>query len=367
MKLALIYIATIIIVYVLVDFIIYLLSKEGPRRLLGIMRAALKAIEPEEALARSKTFQEEVVKWIETDHRMEYKSVWVGGQFANSFEDLAKRWKGDWPDEFVAEIEGAAAKLRAFYPKYLWTLFKAFAIAIILALVIRSFFVQAFKIPSGSMIPTLLVGDQLLVNKLKYGLENPLNDKKMIKFWKPKQGDIVVFRPPRSVESSWQTHELRVPFTEKVLFSWRSQVDFIKRIVGLPGDKIEVKDGLLYVNDRKCGLIQLKEFDYQKKYGAFARKVETQMYEESCPGQPAHVIIHDSPEQMRGDYFGPITVGPGEFFAMGDNRDDSADSRTWVGDPARIEDIRGQAFIIHFSWDPVENVPRLGRVFKLIH
>jgi len=367
LKLALIYIATIIVVYVLVDFVIYLLSSQGPRRILNLMKDALGATDPDEALARSKTFHEEVIKWIENERRMEYKSVWVGGQFAASLEDLVKRWKGVWPEEFIVETSNTAVKLRSYYPKYLWTLIKAVTIAVILALFIRTFLVQAFKIPSGSMIPTLLVGDQLLVNKLKYGIENPLTDKKIVKFWSPKRGDIVVFQPPRSVESSWQNQEISIPFTDKVLFSWRSQVDFIKRIVGLPGDTIQVKEGYLYVNDKKCALAPMKEFDYKKKYGAFARKVETEMYEESCPGLTSHVIIHDSPEQMRGDNFGPVTVGPGEFFAMGDNRDDSADSRTWVGDPAHLEDIRGQAMIIHFSWDPVEGGPRIRRIFKLIH
>ena len=367
MKLALIYIATIIVVYILVDFILYLLSKESPRRILNIMKAAWTSSDPDEALARCRDFLEKVVEWDENERKLEYKSVWAGGQFASGFEDLAKKWRGTWPDEFVADIEKCAAKLRSYYPKYAWTVTKAIVIALFLAMFIRTFLVQAFKIPSGSMIPTLLVGDQLLVNKLKYGVENPFNDKKLVKLWEPKRGDIVVFKPPRSVESSWVNHEIGTPFSDKIIYSWRSQVDFIKRIVGLPGDKIEVKEGYLYLNDRKCALRSLKEFEYKKKYGAFVRTVETEIYEETCDGQPPHVVIHDSPEQMRGDAFGPITVGPGEFFAMGDNRDDSADSRTWTGDPAHLEDIRGKAFVIHFSWDPVENTPRLRRIFKLIH
>ena len=104
---------------------------------------------------------------------------------------------------------------------------------------------------------------------------------------------------------------------------------------------------------------------YKKKYGNYIRTVESKVFEERLNGTK-HLLLHDSTERMRGDNFGPITVGPGEFFAMGDNRDDSADSRTWTGDPAHLEDIRGQAFIIHFSWDQVENRPRFRRIFTLI-
>lgn len=365
MKTALMYIFVVIVAYVIVDILLYLISSSSVRRLFKLARKAFKSGHADEALKTSKEFHEALLNWIEHERKLEYKSVWVGNRLANEIDDLLRLWRNDWEAEFIAELEKTASTLRSFYPKYLRALFKAVFAAVLLAFFIRTFFIQAFKIPSGSMIPTLYVGDQLLVNKFKYGIESPFSDKKLIKLWSPQRGDVVVFKPPKSVESSWVTHTIKIPFTDKVVYSWRSQVDFIKRIVGLPGDTIEIREGILYINGEPMEIKPLENFDYEKKYGEIIRTFETQVYEERIDGKK-HFILHDSAERMKYDNFGPVTVKEGEFFAMGDNRDDSADSRTWVEDPAKLEDIRGKALIIHFSWDPIHNIPRINRIGTLI-
>lgn len=365
MKTALMYIFVVIVAYVTVDVLLFVIASSATRELFKLARKAFRAPNADDALKTAKEFHEALLHWMDHERKLEYKSVWVGNRLADEIDDLVRLWRNDWQADFTAELEKTAATLRSFYPKYLWALFKAVFAAVLLALFIRTFFIQAFKIPSGSMIPTLYVGDQLLVNKFKYGVELPFSDKKIIKLWSPQRGDVVVFKPPKSVESSWVTHTIKIPFTDKVIYSWRSQVDFIKRIVGLPGDTVEIREGVLYINGQRMEIKPVEEFDYEKKYGEIVRTVETQVYEETIDGKK-HLILHDDPERMKYDNFGPATVKEGEFFAMGDNRDDSADSRTWVDDPAKLEDIRGKAFIIHFSWDPIRNIPRLNRIGTLI-
>ncbi|TAK09421.1 MAG: signal peptidase I [Candidatus Manganitrophaceae bacterium] len=186
-------------------------------------------------------------------------------------------------------------------------------IAIILALVIRTFVVQAFKIPSGSMIPTLNIGDHILVNKFIYGVRLPFTDVTLIPIREPHRGDIIVFRFPKD-ESK----------------------DFIKRVVGLPGDTIEVKNKEVYLNG-------------QKQDEPFA------IHEDS---NPAHTI----PER---DNFGPVSVPKDAYFVMGDNRDHSLDSRFWGF--VDFSKIKGQAFIIYWSWDSESNWVRWNRIGKLIH
>lgn len=170
---------------------------------------------------------------------------------------------------------------------------EAFVIAIVLALVIRMFVVEAFKIPSGSMIPTLLVGDHLLVNKFMY------------KFTEPERGDVIVFKYPDDPSRN-----------------------FIKRIIGVGGDTIEVRDKAVYLNGES---------------------------------QEEPYIQHISPETLPARYsprdnFGPITVPPNSYFMMGDNRDSSLDSRFWKNRFVNRRAIVGKAFIIYWSWKRDENI-----------
>lgn len=190
--------------------------------------------------------------------------------------------------------------------------FEAITLAVALALFIRTFAVQAFKIPSGSMLPTLLVGDHLLVNKLVYGLRIPFAEKRVLQVFAPQRGDVVVFVYPEN----------------------RNQ-DFIKRVQGVPGQKIEIRDKVLYVDDEVA----------DDPYGYF---------DEGVPLRP----------RWRGDNMGPIVVPEGEVFVMGDNRDHSHDSRFWGTVP--IDDILGKAFILYYSWDSPAFSPRWSRIGQLI-
>lgn len=191
---------------------------------------------------------------------------------------------------------------------------KTIVLALALALFIRTFFVQAFKIPSGSMIPTLLVGDHILVNKFIYGVRNPITRELWIKGKTPERKDVIVF-----------------------IFPKNRKLDFIKRVIGLPGDVIEIHDKKVFVNG-----IPLDE----------------------------PYAIHTDPnilprEISPRDNFGPVRVPPGHLFVMGDNRDQSNDSRFWGFVP--IRDVKGKAFIIYFSWDPRTFHIRWRRIGKLIH
>ena len=181
--------------------------------------------------------------------------------------------------------------------------------AVALALVLTTFVVQAFKIPSGSMLETLQIGDHLLVNKFLYGLRNPFNDDYLIRGVEPKVGDIIVFRYPKD-----------------------RSLDYIKRIVGVPGDTLEMRNKVLYRNG----------VEVQEPYTQHSQPLIM------IPGR---------------DNWGPITVPADKFFALGDNRDDSADSRFW-GFLDR-NDIRGKAWRIYWSADGLSNIRlnRIGRAF----
>ena len=171
-------------------------------------------------------------------------------------------------------------------------------IAAIIAFFVRSFFIQAFKIPSSSMEPTLLIGDHLLVNRLAYVVKVPFTDIVILNIGKPKKGDIVVFRYP--VDTS---------------------KDFIKRVIATEGEKVEIRDKAIYVNEKKM----------EDPWGTFAEN-------SLIPG-------FISPR----DNLPPVVVPKGSYFVMGDNRDRSLDSRFWGF--VRTDLFVGRALVIYFSWD----------------
>ena len=175
---------------------------------------------------------------------------------------------------------------------------EAILVAILLALFIRTFVVQAFKIPSGSMKDTLLIGDHILVNKFIYGVKLPYLQKVIIPFKHPQRGDIIVFKFPIEPEK-----------------------DFIKRVVGVAGDVIEGHNKAIYVNGKP--LVE-----------NYTIKTDPHIF-------PAGTQARDN--------FGPITVPENSLFVMGDNRDQSFDSRFWGF--VDMEDIKGKALIIYWSWD----------------
>lgn len=190
---------------------------------------------------------------------------------------------------------------------------EAIVIAILLALFIRGFIVQAFKIPSGSMKPTLQIGDHILVNKFIYGTTLPFTDITIIPGSSPDRDDIIVFEYPVEPDK-----------------------DFIKRVIGVPGDIVEIRNKTVYVNDEPV-------------------ETEYTMYTEN------HIIPMDVSER---DNFGPVRVPEGTFFVLGDNRDNSYDSRFWGFVEERA--LKGKAFIIYWSWDREQRGPRWSRLGKLL-
>ncbi|UFS70497.1 signal peptidase I [Geomonas sp. RF6] len=186
-------------------------------------------------------------------------------------------------------------------------------IAVLLALVIRTFVVQAFKIPSGSMEDTLAIGDHILVNKFIYGTKIPFTDSRLVKLRDPRQGDVIVFEYPEDPSK-----------------------DFIKRVVGTPGDTVEVINKKVYVNGK-----------------AYDNPHEVHKEQDIIPK-----------EQNPRDFMGPVKVPANAYFVMGDNRDRSYDSRFWGF--VSNEKIKGLAFIKYWSWDKDNFRVRFGSIGKLI-
>ena len=190
---------------------------------------------------------------------------------------------------------------------------EAILLAIVLALFIRTFVVQAFKIPSGSMKQTLLIGDHILVSKFIYGIKIPFTQTTLIPIRDPQRSDIVVFKFPEDPAK-----------------------DFIKRVVGVADDVIEIKDKQVFINGKK----------ENHPYG-----VHTDPYTIPVGIQPR-------------DNFGPITVPPNSLFVMGDNRDHSYDSRFWGF--VDLEKLKGKAFIIYWSWNKEDFGVRWRRLGQLL-
>jgi len=206
--------------------------------------------------------------------------------------------------------------------------------AFVIAMFLKAFVVGSFKIPSGSMFPTLLVGDHILANRLGYGFMIPFTDIKVLPFLKVKRGDVVVFKWPRD-----------------------PSLDFIKRVVGLPGDTIAVRDGNLYVNGEPCRLEKAEIFSGElddKKYSI----CPPNYYIETLDGK-RHLVSYSSCQISRD--FGPIKIPEGHYFMMGDNRDNSNDSRFWGFVPFKY--IKGKAFIIYWSWGP-HQLKRIGKIVR---
>ena len=186
---------------------------------------------------------------------------------------------------------------------------EAILIAVVLALFIRTFVVQAFKIPSGSMLETIQLGDYILVNKFIYGVKIPFVDKTLIPIKDPKRGDIIVFTPPHEPEK-----------------------DYIKRVVGVAGDIIEIRNKKVYVNG---------EYDT----GPYEIHTDDRMLSE---------------ERSTRDNLGPVMVPEGCLFMMGDNRDNSQDSRFWG--LAKLEKVKGKAMFIYWSWNSENSGLRWRRI-----
>jgi signal peptidase I len=218
-------------------------------------------------------------------------------------------------DAFVAQ-RPIAEYSRSFFP------------VLAIVLVLRSFVIEPFQIPSSSMVPTLEVGDYILVNKFNYGLRLPVFKTKILDVGEPRRGDVIVFYPPHK------------------------NVYFIKRLVGLPGDHIQYRHKVLYINGVKAEqtflarLLPMQGAELAtEKLGDVEHNIHKQM---------------DSYNEIADNV--DITVEPGHYFMMGDNRDNSADSRFWGQVPA--ENIVGKAFAVWMHWESL-SIPSFDRVGKI--
>ncbi|KAB1076036.1 signal peptidase I [Methylobacterium planeticum] len=232
--------------------------------------------------------------------------------------------------------------------------------ALLIALVVRTLLFQPFNIPSGSLVPTLLIGDYLFVSKYSYGYSKyslPLSEYIPIKsegrVWaaEPKRGDIAVFKLPKD-----------------------NATDYIKRVIGLPGDKIQVVDGVLNINGKAVKRERIADYETIDPYGQ-ATKVP--QYLETLPNGVAHRVIERDGDNGFWDKTELYTVPPGHFFMMGDNRDNSTDSRDLANvGYVPFENFVGRAEMIFFSIDEgtpawqIWNWPakvRWNRIFNTIH
>jgi len=208
---------------------------------------------------------------------------------------------------------------------------KAFFPVLAVVLILRSFVAEPFRIPSNSMMPTLLTGDFILVNKFTYGLRLPINNHKVVPIGEPQRGDVVVFRPPHHPDQDW-----------------------IKRVVGLPGDQIGYHDNQVSVNGKVLAYAPIGV--YQGK-GNGTEMTGAEELQEDLLGRQHHVLERTNLpfiDQGEGDWIVP----PGHYFVMGDNRDNSEDSRYWGFLPE--QNLRGKAFLIWMNFDGGVDTSRIG-------
>ena len=224
------------------------------------------------------------------------------------------------------KLSALLQKHLAGYRKAAWReSFESVAVAVLVALLLRAFVVEAFKIPSGSMIPTLAIGDQIFVNKYIYGVRVPFTAQRIVDFGMPERGEVVVFICP-------------VPPNE----------DYIKRIVGHPGDEIMVRNSTLYVNGKPAarepqGRRTFTDRDPSGQWSTF----DAFAYTETL-GEHSYTVLQDAMVRATANDFGPYIVPDGHVFAMGDNRDHSFDSRAWG--PVPLSNVLGRSLFVWWSW-----------------
>jgi signal peptidase I len=230
----------------------------------------------------------------------------------------------------VASGNGRAQGARPFAQgsalRRFWETFKALLSALLFFIFLRTFIIEAYRIPSGSMIPTLLVGDWLFVNKLVYGPHIPFTNSHLPGYREPHRGDVVVFKSPTQTDQPWDPNPT-----------------LVKRLVGEPGDTLFMRGGVLYLNGQVSKLnfpatdsAQIFDsrdplFEWQKSAGLKASRFG------AAPADPTH------------DNWGPLVVPPGHYFMMGDSRYNSKDSRYWSFVPR--ENVRGQPMFVYYAYN----------------
>ena len=201
---------------------------------------------------------------------------------------------------------------------------------VVIVFLLRGFIAEPFRIPSGSMLPTLEVGDFILVSKSSYGIRLPVLNKKILDFSSPKRGDVIVFRYPED-----------------------PSVDYIKRVVGVPGDKITYQNKMIYVNGEPQPQMQIGSYTVDR-YGQFAH------LQEILNGSKHDILVNPRIPASDSEY----TIPDGHYFAMGDNRDNSRDSRAWGFVPD--ENLVGRAFFIWMNWSGENGLSwsRIGTIIR---
>jgi signal peptidase I len=220
---------------------------------------------------------------------------------------------------------------------------ESIAVAVLIALFLRAFVVEAFKIPSGSMIPTLQVGDHIFVNKFIYGIRFPWTNVKLgMTYRKPRRGEVIVFIYPKEPDK-----------------------DFIKRIVAIEGDTVEVRDNVVYVNEQPVPRRHVDEDctyeDFEEATGRWEKR-HCERYLETLDGN-TYATIYDKNGRVQS--WRPTQVPPNNVFVMGDNRDNSHDSRFWGTVPFDL--IKGKAMVIWWSSGEPEGWIRVARMFHLVN
>lgn len=226
-------------------------------------------------------------------------------------ETLKETYTGADKDEIIEEEQREPILVeyaRSFFP------------VILIVLILRSFLIEPFRIPSGSMIPTLKVGDFILVNKFSYGIRLPVIDLKVINVSKPERGDVVVFRYPKD-----------------------PSIDYIKRVIGLPGDKISYNGKEVYVNGKRMASSMIGPYTETKD--GLPIPGANKLTEDLGEGVKHEILIDSTRSSFNGEWLVPED----NYFVMGDNRDNSNDSRFWGTVPET--NLVGKAFMIWMNWN----------------
>ena len=308
----------------------------------------------EEIFDEAEVFVEETRSALSTTRNL---SDEVRGQIQRRLNEIRHRIE----DEDAEAVERLLEKAREFIDEHaelhhksaLREYAESIGLAVLFALILRGFVIEAFKIPTGSMIPTLLVGDHLFVNKFIYGVRVPFTETYVTRFSNPEKGEVVVFTFP---SGEAQKYIAKQPPSRRECIDRASlghEKDFIKRIVGTEGDTVALKENQLLINGEPVE----REFVKKEPTGKFLHPHEIHEIE--------HLNGHDYTIQYIGSDqdFGPVKVKEDHVFVMGDNRDNSSDSRCWGQVP--VENIKGRAMFIW--WSIGENEYRWDRIFRVIH
>lgn len=229
----------------------------------------------------------------------------------------------------VAVAKGDEDDSEPWYVEYS----RSFFPVLLIVLVLRAFVAEPFRIPSGSMIPTLHIGDFILVNKFAYGLRMPVTHQKILSLGEPERGDVAVFRYPRN-----------------------TKLDYIKRIVGLPGDRVAFKGKKVFINGKAPEYENLGEYKEQSdEQGGQYLQLREDFF-----GVEHSILINPD----RGNVEGEVVVPDGHYFVVGDNRDNSNDSRYWGFVPE--ENLVGRAMVIWMNWNFDKGQVDFGRIGTVI-